>query len=256
MPSYAKWLIAVSAVFTLLLVGLGAFFFGWVLAPRTAGAPVLGYRSNGPAQMGGWGVCGGPAGSCPIWGEDGGLSLPPAGQALTMEEAYAAVERYAAAWGNPDLVVHEVMEFDQNFYAIVEEESTGIGAFEVLVDKWTGAVGPEPGPNMMWNARYGMMGGRGMMGGGGMMGGYWTDGTRMRVSPEQAAQIAQEWLDRNLPGVEARADDVDPFYGYYTLHVWDDGQVYGMLSVHGETGQVWYHNWHGGFVAMLEQEGH
>ena len=35
---------------------------------------------------------------------------------------------------------------------------------ELLIDKAGGAVGPEPGPNMMWNAKYGMMGQGNMMG--------------------------------------------------------------------------------------------
>lgn len=26
-----------------------------------------------------------------------------------------------------------------------------------------------------------------------------------------------------------------------------------MLSVHGTTGQVWYHTWHGDFVQMIEE---
>jgi hypothetical protein len=107
---------------------------------------------------------------------------------------------------------------------------------------------------MMWNARYGMMGGRGMMGGYGMMGGGYAQANgAMRVPAAEAASIGQQWLDANLPGVQVHADDVDPFYGYYTLHVWKDGQVYGMLSVNGASGQVWYHTWHGNFVTLLEK---
>ena len=44
----------------------------------------------------------------------------------------------------------------------------------------------------------------------------------------------------------------DPFYGYYTLHFLKDGRIEGMLSVHGNTGQVWYHSWQGDFVRMTE----
>ena len=29
-----------------------------------------------------------------------------------------------------------------------------------------------------------------------------------------------------------------------------DGEIEGMLSVHGSSGDVWYHSWHGDFVAM------
>ena len=47
-------------------------------------------------------------------------------------------------------------------------------------------------------------------------------------------------------------DEVDPFYGYYTLHTLNDGEIEGMLSVNGTTGQVWYHSWHGDFLDMTE----
>jgi hypothetical protein len=122
---------------------------------------------------------------------------------------------------------------------------------ELLVNKDTGAVGPEQGPNMMWNAKYGMMGRGGMMGWRGMMGRSGTG--EMTLSATEAEGVAQRWLDANLPG--RAAGEADPFYGYYTLHFLKDGQIDGMLSVHGSTGDVWYHSWHGSFVQMIEEEG-
>ncbi len=44
------------------------------------------------------------------------------------------------------------MEFERNFYAIVAEEDTGIGAMELLIDRVSGVVGPEPGPNILYRA--------------------------------------------------------------------------------------------------------
>ena len=73
----------------------------------------------------------------------------------------------------------------------------------------------------------------------------------MPVSADQALQYAQRYLEGYIPGTRA-ADEADGFYGYYTVHVLKDGQIYGMLSVNGYNGQVWYHNWHGQFVDMLE----
>jgi hypothetical protein len=177
---------------------------------------------------------------------DWGYADPGDGTRLTLDEAIESVERYLAAYGNADLSVAEVMEFTGNFYAQVEEQSTGIHAFELLVNPYTGVVYPEPGPNMMWNAKYGHMGGRG-----GMMGGYGTPAGEMVLSPEEAVQAAQAYLDRVQPGLTAD-DHADAFYGYYTLHTLRDGQVVGMLSVHGTTGQVWYHTWHGDFIGMAE----
>ena len=142
------------------------------------------------------------------------------------------------------------MEFANNFYAEVEEKSTGIHAFELLIDPYTGAVYPEPGPNMMWNTKYGHM--SGMMGW--MMGGWGRRQEKpMSVTPEQALNIAQQWLDKSLPGASA-AEEADVFYGYYTIHVMKEGQVYGMLSVNGYSGDVWYHTWHGDFIELKELE--
>jgi hypothetical protein len=73
----------------------------------------------------------------------------------------------------------------------------------------------------------------------------------MPVSADQALRYAQRYLEGYIPGTQA-ADEADGFYGYYTVHVLKDGQIYGMLSVNGYSGQVWYHNWHGQFVGMLE----
>jgi hypothetical protein len=73
----------------------------------------------------------------------------------------------------------------------------------------------------------------------------------MTVSPEQAVEAAQRYLDQYLPGAEAD-DHADPFYGYYTIHILDDGEVVGMLSVNGYSSQVFPHTWHGDFIEMSE----
>jgi len=75
----------------------------------------------------------------------------------------------------------------------------------------------------------------------------------MSVTPERARDIAQQWLDQYLPEISA-AQETDAFYGYYTIHVLKEGRVYGMLSVNGYTGEVWYHTWHGAFINMKELE--
>ncbi len=189
-------------------------------------------------MMGGWG----PGPNCPGMGGGG---YPGTGTPITIDQVIEAAQRYVAAYGSPDLALTEVMEFTRNFYAEVEEESTGIHAFELLIDRYTGAVYPEPGPNMMWNTKYGHMAGMG-----GMMGGQWGTPTgEMTVTPEQALSYAQTWLDTNLPGTTV-ADEADEFYGYYTIHTLQNSQVAGMLSVNGYTGAVWYHTWHGDFIAM------
>jgi hypothetical protein len=74
----------------------------------------------------------------------------------------------------------------------------------------------------------------------------------MPMSSEQAAQIADDYLSRFSPGTET--EEPDTFYGYYTLLTERDGEVTGMLSVNGYSGEVWYHSWHGPFVALQEEE--
>jgi hypothetical protein len=169
------------------------------------------------------------------------------GQALTLDQAAQPVQAYLDQTGNADLALDEVMAFQWNVYAIVKEKSTGTGAFELLVNAATGAVYPEPGPNMMWNTKYGMLAANSPMA---QMMGYQPPSGPVTVTPERATQLAREWLTQNQPGTTTEAPDAFP--GYYTLHTVKDGQITGMLSVHGYTGQIWYHTWHGAFLGMSE----
>jgi hypothetical protein len=75
----------------------------------------------------------------------GWWSAPPSEQRITIQQAVDILERYIG----PGFRLKEVMEFQDNFYAVVVEEGTGIGSFELLVNPYTGVVTPEPGPNMM-----------------------------------------------------------------------------------------------------------
>jgi hypothetical protein len=199
-----------------------------------------GCGSEPMGMMGGWGNGGG----CPMAG--GWNGVDPDATPLTMNQARANVLKFLVTFGNSDLELAEVMEFTGNFYAEVHEKSTGIGAFELLVDRYSGEVYPEPGPNMMWNLKYGHMGGWGMMRRGE------APDAQMPVTPEQAIEQAQKYLDHVNNGL--KAGKAEPFYGYYTLHTERDGKVTGMLSVNGHTGAVWYHAWHGDFVGMEEME--
>jgi hypothetical protein len=72
----------------------------------------------------------------------------------------------------------------------------------------------------------------------------------MPVTVDQAKANAQQYLNANLAGTTV--GDMDTFYGYYHIDVLVSGGTYGMLSVNGYTGQVWYHNWHGTFVQKVE----
>jgi hypothetical protein len=224
--------------------GFGPGMMPGALAPG-AGAAVPGGCGTGLAVPGGCGPGPSAPGSCGAAGQAGGTT--PLSGTLSIEQARDAVERYAAGLGYPNLEVDEVMEFEQNFYAIVKESNTGIGALEVLVDKRDGAVFPEMGSNMMWNGRYGM---HSRMMRGAVAPGRGVSETNT-LTADEAKEIAQRWLDANRPGVTV--EDVDPFYGYYTVHTMQEGHIEGMLSVHGTSGQAWYHTWHGKFIQMIEE---
>ncbi len=168
-------------------------------------------------------------------------------KALSIDKAHGIAERYLNSIDDQDLAIAEVMEFEKNFYVVYNEMSTRIGAFEMLIDKETGRIFPEYGPNMMWNTKYGH---HGDMGSGMMMGGSWSSGGT-DLDEEEAVELAQVFLDENFSG--AVADDPHPFYGYFTLHTVRDGEIFGMLSVNSLTGAVWYHDWHGAYIGSLEE---
>jgi hypothetical protein len=205
-----------------------------------AGQPTGGAGATIAAAHTGSGMMGGYGG----FGMMGSRQQSHATGTLTINDAQHRVEVYIKQYGNPHLVIDEIMEFQRNFYAIVKDTNTGHGAFEVLVNKWPGLVFPEYGPAMMWNTLYGMM--RGGMG-------YRNPSGSMTISPAGAARIARQWLARNRPGATPEAPDQLP--GYYTVHFRTSGTIAGMLSINGYSGQVWYHTWHGKFIRMKTVNG-
>jgi hypothetical protein len=162
---------------------------------------------------------------------------------IGMDRAVTIAQNLAASYSGGGLAADEVIEFTDNYYASIREKGTGIGAFEILIDRVTGKVVREPGPDMMWNAKYSVMRP-------GMMGFSLIGSGPMTVSGQQAQAIAQHWLDANHAGTKANSPD--PFYGYYTVDFGTTGQLVGMLSVNGYTGQVWYHSWHGSFIELRD----
>jgi hypothetical protein len=155
--------------------------------------------------------------------------------------------------------VSELMAFTQNDYAAVTDKN-GNPAFELLTWPAQAWVMEEPA-SMMWNTRYGMMGkpgapSTGILGplgmmGGGMMGGlhaWFGDGAGQVLSVGQAAKVANSWLQSFRVGERAELDG-RAFPGYFTLDTTRAGKTVGMLSVNASTGAVWYHGWHGLFLA-------
>ncbi len=190
----------------------------------------------------------------------------PIEQQINMSLAVQIFKNYLVSLHNPNLALHEVEEYQYNFYASYYENNTGNFAFQMLIWKpgashvmgmmgYTGVASvavPEIGPNMMWNTKYSVVNGMmsGGMTGGRMMGGYsQRASTPMTIMSGQAKTMAQQYLNNSLPG--KTAGDADAYYGYYNIDVLLNGPTFGMLSVNGYTGQVWYHSWHGAYIQTV-----
>jgi len=186
---------------------------------------------------------------------------PGATKGISVDQAVTAAQTYLTRMGYPNLGIKMMQEYSNTYYAQVVEQNNGTGAFELAVNKNTGVVTPMQGPILMWNTKYGttgtgMMGyltttspsSSGMMGGsGGMM--TWLRGTpttNMAVTMEQARTYARQYLDANYTG--ATVGQVTTFYGYYTMQVMKNGNVFGIMGVYGNTGQVMYYSWCGSFM--------
>ncbi len=263
-----------------IVLGAGLFYGGMYFANTRYGSYGMMNRGSGPGGMtgnygyidpnsGGYGpggMMGGGMMGNGYGGMMGGGGLTNTNP-ISVDDAKQAVVSYLAQIGDDDLVLKEIMIFDNGGYALVSEKSTDVGAFELLIDPVSLTAFPEYGPNMMWNLKYGMTlapgasagvsgyGSYGVMGG---MMGRWYPGTpsanvsaEMPVSAKDAAQSTQKYLDTYLAGATV-SDEVTPFYGYYTIDVERDGKIIGMLSVNGYSGQVFLHTWHGDFIEMSE----
>ncbi len=196
----------------------------------TPGYPGYGYGGMGGCMGGRWGY---------------GATYPSTLTSipLTIDQAAQIAKTYVTSLNNPDLTVTQVEEYTANFYVQVNEVSTGYGAFQLLINKATGVVTPEMGPNMMWNTKYTF--GAGYC--------NWLRGTTTAtptVTLDQAKANTQQYLNAYLPGTTV--GDVTTFYGYYNVEILNAGTTYGMLSVNAYTGQVWYHTWHGTFTQELQ----
>ncbi|MHB8187435.1 MAG: hypothetical protein ACYDDU_15455 [Dermatophilaceae bacterium] len=212
---------------------------------RASGSSMMrGYNQGlGPDMMGGRGqsqwsdMMGGPGqgtsmmgGS--IMGSTGsmGMTWLP-GNGVAVSGIPAARTRATTAAAPAGLRPGEVMWFDNGFYVELKD-SAGLPATEVIVDPRTGAVSTEPGPAMMWNTRFGMRA-RGA--------------DTAAVDATKAREIATAWLAANQAGTTIGS--IDAYPGYFTLDLQRGGTVSGMMSVNSSTGAVWYHTWHGAFIA-------
>jgi hypothetical protein len=263
-----KTLKIASAIAVLAIVVVGAsiasvYAFGWGMRAQTpyapyiapnAGTPVNQYQGYAPVTLtnttiptlyiptqvatSGYGTGYGWGGCMGRWFGGAGYTTTTT-TSINISQATGIAQTYVASLNNADLKVTHVEEYQNNFYVAVSEKSTGNGAFELLINKVTGIVTPEMGPNMMWNTKYTF--GAGWC--------NWARGTiagTPTVTVDQAKTDAQQYLNTYLAGTTT--GDITAFPGHYTVEVLSIGSPYGMLSVNAFTGQVWYHTWHGAFI--------
>ena len=147
----------------------------------------------------------------------------PIAEADARTRATAFADRYY-----PGTTTGDFMEFSLNYYVELKDASNASIA-EVLVDRYTGTVTPEPGPNMIWNT------------------GNRRQGTSQAVTYDVAGgkTLAETFLAGYLPGATVQESTTYP--GYYTYD-FGRGTTEGMLSVNAYTGGIWVHTWHGQFI--------
>ncbi|HSE42429.1 MAG TPA: hypothetical protein VLH08_16810 [Acidobacteriota bacterium] len=179
----------------------------------------------------------------------GGMPYRADNTMLQMGDAMNIASDYMKRIEYRNLAIDEIEEWDFNYYVVVKEAAPSkYNAFELTIDKWTGMVWPEPGPNMVWNWKY--------CWNTGMMGGQCGNSSAVKISPADAEKAANLFLKQRFG--RSRVLTVLPqsklFYGYYSFDVKDmkTGAKFGMLSIHSSTGQVWYHTWHGRFIGGKE----
>ena len=155
----------------------------------------------------------------------------PESKPITQDVALKNMESFSRQYGS-NVEVEDFMAFSNNYYAVVKDTNSGDIA-KVLVDRYSGAAYPEPGPNMMWNTRYGA--GRLQNG----SSGYDLAG---------AKKLAEDFLTGYLPGAQIQESHTMP--GYYTFD-FGRNEIESMLSVNAYSGQIWVHTWHGSYIGDM-----
>lgn len=209
-----------------------------------AAAPELvtcGAWGNGRAMLGDWdrmssgmmgnasnpgtqGLVGG------MWGMMGSLGMlgfdPADATPIPTGDAQRRLATFAASCG-PEIHVAAVTPFANDLYAQLSD-AAGTRLGEVLVDRYTGTVVPEPGPNLLWNTRWGVAAGT---------------ISAPRYAEPAAQRLAEQFMAGYLPGAAVLSAAALP--GYDTFAYGRGQTIEGLLSVNAMTGAIWVHAWLG-----------
>jgi hypothetical protein len=197
----------------LLFAGLAAIVVGLagfgVVAGQAAGMMGTADMMSGSGMMSGGGMmAGGGMTEQPmmVWQRgDGPLASP--------QSAAASALRAVRAKGWSWLSVDEVHIFP-SFYEVEFNDRDGYKGPEVYVNRNSGAVGPEMGPNMMWDSTYGM------------------GGACSATLPEaQARQSARS-------GTSLALGDAERHHGYWEFELKRGDRVVNQINVQDCTHQI------------------
>jgi len=156
----------------------------------------------------------------------------PESKPITQDVAMKNMENFSRQYGS-NTEIDDVMAFSSNYYGVVKDTASGQDIAEILVDRYSGSTYPEPGPNMMWNTRYGA---------GSVQAG------NSSYDLAGAQKLAVEFLIDYLPG--AQIQESHKMLGYYTFD-FGRNETESMLSVNAYTGQIWVHTWHGSYLGGM-----
>ena len=160
------------------------------------------------------------------------------GTQLTLDQAVTNVQTYIQQQ-SATLTVSKVIEFKNDFYAVVSESDTGRGAMELIVNATTGTVSSEIGSNTMWNLKYSPMQ---------MV--LATTSTNTLTLDEARTKAEAALKSQGLNGTLNEGGY--NFYGYYTFEYSIGGKTAGLVSVNGQDGETVFQTWHGQFVSEKE----
>jgi hypothetical protein len=158
------------------------------------------------------------------------------------------VNDYLLNLNDPNLQAEEIIEFANDFYIRFSEKDTGINAFAALVDPYTGRMYAGHHADRYWNTKY-----RGeayqTSRGGGSKSEDWPSGP-MTITQDQALSNVQSAIHNYIAGGEVGI--AEPFFGYYTIPLLQQGNVVGLVNVNGYTGGLCYEACHGSLISRME----
>ncbi len=198
----------------LLFAGLAALVVG--LAGCGASLALATANSASHGGMMGSGMMGANMGSgmLPSMAEPMMVWTQGAGPVSRPQDALPAALAAVRGRGWDWLTVDEVHIFPA-FYEVEFNDRAGFKGPEVYVNRSSGDAGPEMGPNMMWDAQYGMMG---------------ATCTTPRAESDARALAAR--------ATSLALGDGEQHHGYWEFELKKDGAVVNQINIQGCTGAV------------------